>query len=58
MPVSPLLTTLTHKFPPKGVYGAREKLVKPGLSAIRTRKPSIYRDKQSWLITAQLARQN
>jgi hypothetical protein len=32
MPVSPLLTTLTHKFPPKGVYGAREKLVKPGLS--------------------------
>ncbi|ABV14378.1 hypothetical protein HMPREF0208_05027 [Citrobacter koseri] len=28
MPASPLITTLPHKFPLKGVYGAEEKLVK------------------------------
>jgi hypothetical protein len=39
MPASPLLATLTHKFPPKGVYGAREKLVKPGLSLYRLESP-------------------
>jgi hypothetical protein len=31
MPASPPLSTFTHKSPPKGVYGAEEKLVKPAL---------------------------
>jgi len=45
MPASPLLTTLTHKFPPEGVYGAREKLVKPGLSLYR-RESTVFTEQE------------
>jgi outer membrane receptor for ferric coprogen and ferric-rhodotorulic acid len=35
--------TRTHKFPHKGVYGARENLVKPGLPPYQT-KYAIFTD--------------
>ncbi|ABX65595.1 hypothetical protein SEEM5278_08493 [Salmonella enterica subsp. enterica serovar Montevideo str. CT_02035278] len=39
MPVSPLLTTLSHKFPLEGVYGAEEKLVKQVTTLTEVKKP-------------------
>jgi hypothetical protein len=39
MPASPLLATLTHKFPHKGVYGAEEKLVKPASLPTELKNP-------------------
>ncbi|ASI57601.1 hypothetical protein B1209_22760 [Raoultella planticola] len=44
MPASPLFATLTHKFPPEGVYGAEEKLVKPARIPTKLKNPLFAAD--------------
>jgi hypothetical protein len=44
MPASPLFSTLPHKFPPKRVYGAEEKLVKPALTLTELKNPIMAAD--------------
>ncbi|WP_336145701.1 hypothetical protein, partial [Klebsiella pneumoniae] len=44
MPASPLFATLPHKFPPQGVYGAEEKLVKPARIPTELKNPLFTAD--------------